>query len=362
MAEVQNEAPKRNGWQLEALLLPAARSHRLREGLYFVGALVLALIGFALVLLLQGRDPIAAYMDMLGITFGSTYALSEVVVKMIPLLLCALAVAVPARVGLVNVGGEGQLYMGAWLATWAALSFPQLPALLLLPLMLILGMIGGALWALLPAILRALGWLNETISTLLLNYVAILFIDYLVFGPWKDPGSGNFPQTVQFVPAGQLPVLPGTRIHTGILIGLLAVVVLYLILRHTRWGYEMRAIGGNGEAARRVGIPVALYIVSTLLIGAALAGIAGFGEVSAIQGQLRPDISPGYGYIGFLVSWLADHNPLTIVLMSLLLAVILVGGDSLQINQNLPSASVNLLMALVLFVVLALRGRLEAKS
>src|SRR5436309_1856978 len=191
MAEVQNDVKKKNGWQLEALLLPAARSHRVREGLYFVSALVLALIAFALVLLLQGRDAIAAYTNMLGFTFGSTYALSEVVVKMIPLLLCALAVAVPARVKLVNVGGEGQLYIGACLASWAALSFPQLPALLLLPLMLILSMIGGALWALLPAILRALGWLNETISTLLLNYVANLIVQYFVFGPWKDPASGN---------------------------------------------------------------------------------------------------------------------------------------------------------------------------
>jgi general nucleoside transport system permease protein len=355
MAEAK--VKKKNGWQFEALLLPAARSHRVREGLYFVGALVVALSGFALVLLLQGRDPIATYTDMLGITLGSTYGRSEVVVVMIPILLCALAVAVPARVRLVNVGGEGQLYIGAWLASWATLSFPGLPPLLMLPLMLILSMIGGGLWALLPAFLRALGWLNETISTLLLNYVAILFVQYFVFGPWKDPGSGNFPQSEAFVPAAQLPVIPGTRVHAGIVIGLLAVMVLYLILHHTRWGYEMRAIGGNGEAARRVGIPVALYIVSALMIGGALAGIAGFGEVSAIQGRLIPNISPGYGYIGFLVSWLADHNPLTIVLMSLLIAVISAGGDSLQINQNLPFASVNLLMALTLFVVLALRGR-----
>ncbi len=359
MAEAQ--VNKKKGWQLEALLPAAVRSHRVREGLYFVGALVVALGGFALVLLLLGRDPIATYTDMFGITLGSDYGRGEVLVQMIPLLLCALAVAVPARVGLVNVGGEGQLYMGAWLATWAALSLPQLPPWLLLPLMLLLGMIGGGLWALIPALLRALGWLNETISTLLLNYVAILFVQFFVFGPWKDAGSGNFPQTVAFVPAAQLPVFPGTRVHAGILIGLVAVIVLYLILHHTRWGYEMRSIGGNPEAARRVGIPVVLYIIGALVIGAALAGIAGFGEVSAIQGRLRPDLSPGYGYIGFLVSWLAAHNPLTIVLMSLLLAVIIAGGDSLQINQNLPFASVNLLMALTLFVVLALRGRSEAK-
>jgi simple sugar transport system permease protein len=122
----------------------------------------------------------------------------------------------------------------------------------------------------------------------------------------------------------------------------------------------MRAIGGNAEAARRVGIPVMFYIIGALVIGAAFAGIAGFGEASAIQGRLVPNLSPGYGYIGFLVSWLASHNPLTIVLMSLLLAIILAGGDTLQIGQHLPSASVNILMALTLFVVLALRGRSEA--
>jgi ABC-type uncharacterized transport system permease subunit len=360
MAEIQ--ANKKNSRQFEALLLLGWRSRRVREGLYFVGALVVALSGFALILLLLGRDPIATYTGMLQITLGSDYGRSEVVVKMIPLLLCALAVAVPARLGLVNVGGEGQLYMGGWLASWAALSLSHLPSPVLLPLMLLLSMIGGGLWALIPALLRALGWLNETISTLLLNYVAILFIQYLVFGPWKDPGSGNFPQSVAFVPAAQLPVLPGTRVHAGILIGLVAVVILYLTLRYSRWGYEMRAIGGNAEAARRVGIPATLYIVIGLVIGAALAGIAGFGEVSAIQGRLVPDFSPGYGYIGFLVSWLAGHNPLTIVLMSLLLAIIFSGGDSLQLNQGLPFASVNLLMALTLFVVLALRGRSEVKQ
>ena len=276
MAEVQ--ANKKNGWQLDTLFLAALRSRRVREGLYFVGALVVALIAFALVLLLLGRDPLETYTGMLQVTLGSDYGRSEVVVKMIPLLLCALAVAVPARVGLVNVGGEGQLYMGAWLATWAALSLSQLPSVLLLPLMLLLSMVGGGLWALLPALLRALGWLNETISTLLLNYVAIFFVQFFVFGPWKDPTSGNFPQSAAFVPAAQLPTLPGTRVHAGILIGLVAVLILYLILHYTRWGYEMRAIGGNPEAARRVGIPVVLYIIAALVIGAALAGIAGSGK------------------------------------------------------------------------------------
>jgi simple sugar transport system permease protein len=272
-------------------------------------------------------------------------------------MLCALAVALPARVGLVNVGGEGQLYFGALFASWAALYLSGIPGGLMLPLMVLLAMVGGALWAFVPALLRARGWLNETISTLLLNYVAALVVQFFVFGPWKDPKSANFPQSQPFPDIARLPTLGAERIHAGLILALIAVAVLAFILSRTRWGFEMRAIGGNPEAARRTGVPIATYILVTLLMGGALAGIAGLGEVSAIQGRLRPDFSPGYGFIGFLVSWLAGHNPLTVVVMALLLGVLTAGGDSLQISQRLPFASVNLLMALTLAAVLVQRGK-----
>ena len=341
---------------MQRLTPPLLRSPRIAEPVRFVVSIAAALIVFGLLLLFRGVNPLEAYADLLSSTLGSTYGQSEVVVRMIPLLLCALAVAVPARVGLVNVGGEGQLYIGAWLASWAALSFTSLPAVLLLPLMAVCGAIGGAAWALVPAVLRARGWLNETISTLLLNYVAILFVQDFVFGPWKDPQSANFPQSRPFVEAAQLPTFGGYRIHGGIVIALAAVAILAFVLRRTRWGFEMRAIGGNPEAARRSGIPIAVYVIGTLLIGGALAGLAGFGEVSAIQERLRPGVSPGFGFIGFLASWLGGHNPLTIVLMTFVLAVLTAGGDSLQISHGLPFASVNLLMSLTLFAVLALRS------
>jgi general nucleoside transport system permease protein len=356
MADVAHVA-ERGGWRLNTVILPAARSPRTSEALRFLTALVVALAGFGVVLLLQGRNPLTTYADMFGTTLGGAYGRSEVLVVTIPVLLCALAVAVPARVGLVNVGGEGQLYLGAWFASWAALSFTDLPAAVLLPLMFLLSLVGGGLWALIPAVLRARGWLNETISTLLLNYVAVLIVQFSVFGPWKDPRAANFPQSREFVAAAHLPAFGDTRLHTGLIFALVAVTILYFVLRYTRWGYEMKAIGGNQEASRRAGIPIAVYIIAALTIGGALAGLAGFGEVSAIQGRLRPTLSPGYGFIGFLVSWLAGHNPLAIVLMSLLLAVLTTGGDALQLNQHLPFASVNLLMALTLFVVLAQRGQ-----
>jgi simple sugar transport system permease protein len=320
--------------------------------LRYLAMLGLALVVFAIVLLLFGKDPLRAYGDILRSTLGSSYGLTEVVVKMIPLVLCACAVLLPARIGLVNVGGEGQLYMGAWLATWGALALPQLPQVLGVPLVIVLGFIGGGIWALIPAILRAKGWLNEVISTLLLNSIAALFVAYFVFGPWRDTASANFPQTPTFADSMRLPMFGDTRIHLGLLLAAAAVVLIYLVLRYSVWGYDMRAIGGNAEASRRNGLPITRYTLLVMFIGGGLAGLAGVGEVMAIEGRLRPGFSASYGYIGFLISWLANHNPLGVVVMSLLMSVLSFGGDTLQITQGLPFATVNIIMALILFVVL----------
>ncbi len=317
-----------------------------------VAALVTALVFFGVVLLLFGKDPIQAYIDIYKNTLGSRYGLSEAVVKMIPLLLCALAVLLPARLGLVNVGGEGQLYLGAWLATWGALTFGDLPQPLGVPLVFILGFIGGGLWAAIPAFLRAKGWLNEVIATLLLNYVAIQIINYFVYGAWRDPESANFPQTVKFADGYRIPLLWDTRIHLTLFVGLAAAVLIFLLLRYTRWGYAMRAIGGNAEAAQRHGFPIAKYLILSMVIAGGLAGIAGVGEVMAIQGRLRPGFSAGYGYIGFLISWLAGHSPFGAIVMAFLLAIIALGGDTLQITQGVPFSTVNIMMASILFVVL----------
>lgn len=317
-----------------------------------VAALATAMLVFGVVLLLFGKNPIQAYLDIYQNTIGSRYGFSEVVVKMIPLLLCSLAVLLPARLGLVNVGGEGQLYLGAWLATWGALTFGDLPQAVGVPIMFLLGFVGGGLWALIPAFLRAKGWLNEVISTLLLNYVAIQFINYFIYGFWRDPESANFPQSVKFLAGYRIPQLFGTRIHLTLIVGLLLALLIFLLLRYTRWGYAMRAIGGNAEAAQRHGFPIAQYILVTMMIAGGFAGLAGVGEIMAIQGRLRPGFSPGYGYIGFLISWLANHNPFGAIVMAFVLAIIALGGDTLQITQSVPFATVNILMAAILIVVL----------
>jgi general nucleoside transport system permease protein len=323
----------------------------------FGGLLALALGVFAVVLLAFGKNPLRAYLDILSSTLGSAYGISETLVTMTPLLLTALAVAVPSRIWLINVGGEGQLFMGALFATWAAIHLNHLPAWLLLPIMAALGVLGGGGWAALAGVLRARGWVSETISTLLMNYVAVLMLNFLVFGPWRDPEGVNYPQTAPFVEAAILPGLGTTRVHLGLVFGLVALVVFAFVMTRTRWGLEMRAIGGNVDAARRSGIPIGRYVVGLMFVGGGLAGLAGMAEVSAIQGRLRPSLSPGYGYSGFLISWMAGGHPAGIVAAAFVLAVITAGGDILQMTQALPASVVNILLAVLLFVVLGRQAR-----
>jgi simple sugar transport system permease protein len=335
----------------------SAEGHGWAAGLIRFGGLFgIALAAFALVLLVFGKNPIKAYADIFSNTLGSAYGFSEVLVKMIPLTLAAVAAALPARIWLINVGGEGQFHMGALFAAWGALNFASLPAWLLIPWISFLGFLGGGLWALISGFLRARGWVSETISTLLLNYVAILVLSFFIFGPWKDPESANYPQSAPFADAAILPSFFGTRVHLGLIYALVALVFFHLFISRTRWGLEMRAVGANAEAARRNGIPIGRYIMALMFIGGGLAGLAGMAEVSAIHGQLRPSISPGYGYIGFLISWMAMGNAAGILAAAFLLAIITAGGDILQMTLRIPGSVVNILMAIILFVILARKG------
>src|SRR4030042_4601977 len=219
--------------------------------------ILLAFLLFGVILLISGKDPLQTYKDILPSTLGSAYGFSEVLVGMIPMLLTALAVALPARVGLINVGGDGQLYIGAAFATFGALTFPNLPAWLLLPFMMLLGTLGGALWAFIPGYLKAIGLVNETITTLLLTSEAPKIIGFLIFGFWHSPKDTI--KTSTFVDAARLPTFFGSRIHLGLVIGLVLLVLFWLFMKYTRWGLEMRAIGNNAQAARRHGIPLQKY-------------------------------------------------------------------------------------------------------
>ena len=318
-----------------------------------VGSVLAAFLLGAGVLAAAGVNPLAVYAELLGDPFGSVFGLAETIVKATPLILTGLAVLLPARMRLWNIGAEGQLQFGAIGATYAALFTPFGHSPAAVPVVLALGMGAGALWALFPAVLRACLNVNETITTLLLNYIALLFVDYLIYGPWKDPASRGFPLSATFPPAAKLPVLiPGTRVHLGFLLALSAVACVAVILHRTRWGFEIRVIGDNPRAARYAGMNLVRNTLLVMTIAGALAGLAGVGEASAIAGRLQRGLSPGYGYTAILVAWLARLDPLVMVLVAFLLGGLYLGGDALQISFGLPLAVVNMLQGLIFFFVL----------
>lgn len=312
---------------------------------------VLALGLFGVILIVFGKDPLRSYRDIFSHALGSAYGFSEVLVAMTPILITALAVALPSRLILINVGVEGQLYMGACFATWGALTFSHLPAGLLLPLMVMLGLLGGALWAFLPAYLRAKGIVNETITTLLMNTIAPKIVSFFIFGFWHSPMDTD--KTSSFVPAARLPTFFGTRVDLSLIFGLVLLGIFWFVMKYTRWGLEMRAIGGNPQAARRNGLPVNTYIIGAMCIGGAIAGLAGMAQVSGYYGLLLNNFSRGLGYMGFLVSWLSFGDPIGIIVVSFLVAVVFTGGNFLQLTQGIPYAVINLLLAITLYVVLA---------
>jgi simple sugar transport system permease protein len=330
--------------------VPAIATAALR----YVAAFVIALTLFSLILILDGVDAGSTLRLMYDASLGSEFGRNEILVKLIPFGLCAAAVAIPARAGLINVGGEGQFYMGAFFASGVIL-YSGAPGWALLPLGFVAGAAGGGAWAGVVALLRVKGKVNEAISSLLLNYVAIQIVNYFVYGPWRDPDGPAWPYTKAFPEDATLPVVYGDRLTAGIFLVPIVLGGMFLVLRYARHGFETRVVGGNPLSAEKAGIPVGRYLFMTMVIGGAVAGLAGMVEVTGIQGRLQSGISVQYGYIGFLASWLGGHSPMGILAAALLFGAISVGGDSLQIGASLPASSVNILMSLVLFGVLASR-------
>lgn len=316
-----------------------------------VAAVVVALLVCAGLLLLQGHNPVTAYTDMAVGAFGSRFAIEQTLLKAIPLMLATLGVTLTFIAGLWNIGAEGQLTVGALAASWLALSHGDLPALVLLPGMVVLGLVGGALWALVPAVPRAYIGMNEVISTLLLNYVALLAVDYLVFGPWADPTAFNFPYSPAFSDNARLPMLVGD-VHFGLAIALVATIVVAALIGHTTWGYEIRTIGASPGAARYAGMPVTRNILVVMAASGALAGLAGMAEVSGAVFRVQQGISPGYGYSAIIIAWLARLNPWAAVPVAILFAGLLNGGFALQ-TSKVPAALAYMIQAAILFLAVA---------
>jgi general nucleoside transport system permease protein len=332
-----------------------ARMQRLGQ---FVAAFIGALTLFGILMLLKGVNPFTAYKDMVVSTLGDSSQIAGIAVRATPIILAALAVSIPARAGMINVGGEGQLIIGGVGAMGTSLALSgRLPGPIVLVLMGLAAAVAGGFWAGIAALLRLRVGIAESVSTLLMNYIALDIMYFLIFQPWKDRNGSGQPATRAVGAGERLPLWGSTRVHLGLLLAAIAVLIVYTLFRTTSWGFRLRVVGGNTEAGRRAGLNVSALMFSAMCTGGMLAGLGGFTQLAGAEFKLRSGFLAGYGYVAFLASWLGKHRPIGVALSCLLLSTIAISGDSLQLDAQLPAASVNVLMALVLLGVFGFSKR-----
>ena len=325
-------------------------------------ALLASLVLFGIFVASFGKNPIDLYFYMYQGAFGTWFSWQNTLTRAAPLILTALCTALPAQLGMVIIGGEGALLIGALCATSAALAMPAAPPLVVDVAMAIAGMIGGGLWILLAGALRQFRGVNETISSLLLVYIALAILNFLVEGPMRDPTSLNKPSTPEIGAANMIGSIPGTDVHWGLAFGIIAAVASYILIYHTVFGFAARVAGGNIRAAKVVGLSVGKLILIVCFLAGAAAGLAGMMEVAAVQGRTNANLAAGYGFAGILVAFLARQNPLAVIPVAVLLGGIGASGGLLQRRLGLPDASVLVLQGMIFVVVLAsdsLYGRLS---
>lgn len=337
------------GLRVQPRLHPSPRHLAVVWGASLASALLLG----GVLLWTAGVPPLAAYTEMLGEAFATRYGFSETLVKATPLLLCGLGLMLAFKMLFWNIGAEGQLYMGACAATaFAALPLPVETPWLRVSLMAAAALLAGAAWALIPALLKLGRQVNEIVSSLLLNYVAIAWVGYLVYGPWKDPASSNFPMTPLIPDAARLARFSDLRVNVGLGLALAALAVLYVLQERSRLGFAVRVIGSNPTAARYAGIPVGRTILTAVAISGGLSGLAGMVEVAGLQHRLIYHLSPGYGYTAIIVAWLGRLHPVGVLVAAVLLGGLFSGGEVLQIARQVPVSVVFMFQGLLLLTFL----------
>ncbi len=323
-------------------------------------AIATTVIIASLLAMLAGANPFAVLGLILKGAFGSKFALLETLNRATPLIFTGLAVAVAFRARLWNIGAEAQLYAGALVVAILGAGLLNWPAVLLLPTMAILAMVAGAVLLLIPALLKVRLGVDEVVTTLLINFIFLLFISMLLEGVLKDPMGMGWPKSARLIDEARLPrIVDGLRLHWGFGLALIASVIVWIISARTTLGYEMRAVGLNRNAAEFAGIPVGRVLIKTALLSGGLAALAGFSEVAGLKGNLTLDLSPGFGYTGIIVAMLALLNPLGVIAAALFVAGIFVGADSMSRAIGVPTylADIMLATALLLMVVAILLTR-----
>ncbi|KWV51797.1 ABC transporter permease [Bradyrhizobium macuxiense] len=331
---------QRYGATIEYILIPGA-------------ALVGALAVFGAFIAIYGKNPLDLYFYMYYGAFGTWFSWQNTLTRAAPLILTALCTALPAQLGMVIIGGEGALLIGALTATSAALALQGAAPIVVQVAMVIAGVIGGGLWITLSGALRQYRGVNETISSLLLVYIALAILNHLVEGPMRDPASLNKPSTREIGAANMIGSIPGTEVHWGLVFGLVAAVAAYVLIYHTTFGFAARVAGGNIRAAKIVGLSVSKLILTVCFLAGGCAGLAGMIEVAAVQGRTNANLAAGYGFTGILVAFLARQNPLAIIPVAILLGGISASGGLLQRRLGLPDASVLVLQGIIFVFVLA---------
>jgi len=324
-----------------------------------VGAIAFALILGGILIAIAGGDPFLSYAHIARASFGEIGVFSDTIVKATPIILAALACSVAFRMKLWNIGAEGQFIMGAFGASAIVLTPilpPETTPWLFIPVMAMAGMAAGAVWGFIPGYLKAKYNVNEIISTLMLNYIAIAWVNYWIFGVWTEGGfqmSAKFPETT-WLPrlsdyASTIPILRGLTTHLGLLLGIVAAIALWFVVFRSRWGYEIRLIGDNPRAAQYAGINIARNTVLVMALSGALAGLGGMSEVTGVIHRLQTaPLAAGYGFTGIIVAWLAKLNPLVIILVSILFGALILAGREIQ-----PSGVPKMIQGIILVSLIA---------
>lgn len=332
-------------------------SLRIRRSAEYIAVPLFALLVsaalFSVFLVLIGKSPADFFALLWRGGFGTAFSFQNTLQRATPLILTALAMAIPARIGLIMIGGEGAFVLSGFAA--AAIALPLIgvaPKWVLLPVMALTAMTVGALWVGLAGYLKHARGVNETISSLLLTYIAIAIMNFFVEGALRDPGPSQKPSTVPIGDANMVGTIPGTDVHWGLAAGILLCIALYVLMARTTFGFAARITGGNARAAQAQGLPVGRLIVICSMIAGACAGVAGFYEIAAIHGRANASLAAGYGYTGILVAFLARHNPLAIVPVAIMFGGIAAAGGLIQRRMGLPDATVLLLQGLIFVVLL----------
>ncbi|MGI3900398.1 MAG: ABC transporter permease [Janthinobacterium lividum] len=332
---------------------------RLRAGSEYLVIPVVAVLAasalFGLFLLAVGKSP-AVFLDLVWVGgFGSAFSWSNTLARAAPLILTALTVAIPAQLGLTIIGGEGALVLGGFAAAALAIPFvgSGLPAWLVLPLMAMVAMIIGGAWIGLAGLLRFRRGVNETISSLLLSYVAIALTLFFIEGPLRDPASTAKASTLPLGAAYAVGKMPWLNVHWGFAAGVAAAILLGVLMSRTTFGFAARITGGNLRAAQAQGLPVGRLILTCCALAGACAGLAGFFEVAAVQGRANASLAAGYGFTGILVSFLARHNPYAIPVVAVLFGGLAAAGGLVQRRMGMPDATVLVLQGFIFVVLLA---------